>query len=503
METATELVGEIGGYVWYVVFVILLGVGIYLTVRTRAVQWRQLPEMFRVLTDPPGDAEDGKKGISAFRAFTVSAAARVGTGNIAGVAIAISLGGPGAVFWMWLVAAVGGASAFVESLLGQLYKIKAPTGYVGGPAYYMERGLNKRWMGLLFAVIITLTYPFVFNTVQSNSIVDAVSESFAVDISNGGGMGLRIGLGILLVILTALTIFGGIRRISGVTQILVPIMAVAYLLLGLLVVVLNITEVPAMFWLIIQGAFGIKEFVTGGLIGVIIQGMKRGLFSNEAGMGSAPNAGATASVSHPAKQGFVQTLGVYFDTMIVCSVTAFIVLLSNPSYDGRQGASLTQTALSAQLGDWAIHFLTVAIFLFAYSSVIGNYYYGESNIRFLTGSKAVMSVFRVLVLACVFFGAVASLDLVWSLADLFMAFMATLNLIALVLLAGVAAKVLRNYEQQRHEGLEPIFRSGDVPGISGLGAWDGADLVTTQQFWVQRAAAKDQSESEVDAAERR
>jgi alanine or glycine:cation symporter, AGCS family len=483
MDLLTEFVGTLGGWVWNVVFAVLIGVGLYLTARTGVVQLRSIPEMFKVLNDKPGLAEDGKKGISAFRAFTVSAASRVGTGNIAGVAIAISLGGPGAVFWMWVIAGIGAASAFVESLLGQLYKIKAPTGYVGGPAYYMERGIGARWMGLLFAVIITITYGFVFNSVQSNSIVDALGGSFGVDMAAAETLWFRILIGAVLVGLTAAIIFGGIRRISAVSEIVVPIMAVLYIVLGLLVVVLNIGEVPAVLGQILGGAFGIREFVTGGLIGVIIQGMKRGLFSNEAGMGSAPNAGATASVSHPAKQGFLQALGVYFDTWIICSITAFIVLLSNPEFGGREGASLTQSALALQLGEWAVHFLTVAIFLFAFTSVIGNYYYGESNIRFLSGSEAVMTGYRVLVLVFVFGGAVLALDLVWSLADLFMAFMATINLVALVLLAGVATRVLKNYEAQRRQGVEPIFHSGDVPGLSGLGAWDGTDVVTTRAYW--------------------
>ncbi|MEX5303639.1 alanine/glycine:cation symporter family protein [Kocuria sabuli] len=490
MELVTDLVGTLGGWVWNVVFVILIGVGLYLTLRTGVVQLRLVPEMFRVLRDKPGMAEDGKKGISAFRAFTVSAAARVGTGNIAGVAIAISVGGPGAVFWMWFIAGIGAASAFVESLLGQLYKIKAPTGYVGGPAYYMERGIGARWMGLLFAVVITLTYAFVFNSVQSNSIVDALGGSLGIDIAAAEALWFRILVGAVLVGLTAAIIFGGIRRISAVTEVVVPVMAVLYILLGLLVVVLNIGQVPAVFGQIIQGAFGLREFVTGGVIGVLIAGVRRGLFSNEAGMGSAPNAGATASVSHPAKQGFLQALGVYFDTWLVCSITAFIVLLSNPEFGGREGASLTQSALALQLGGWAVHFLTVAIFLFAFTSVIGNYYYGESNIRFLTGSAAAMAAYRVLVLVFVFAGAVLALDLVWSLADLFMAVMATINLVALVLLSGVAVRVLKNYEAQRRQGVEPIFHSGDVPGLSGLGAWDGTDVVTTRAYWDEKALVK-------------
>lgn len=487
MEMLTEGVQSLGGWIWNVVFVVLVGTGLYLTVRTGAVQWRSIPEMFRVLGDPPGEDPDGRKSISSFRAFTVSAASRVGTGNIAGVAIAISLGGPGAVFWMWMIAAIGGASAFAESLLGQLYKRRGHTGYYGGPAYYMTHGLKKRWMGLLFAVIITVTYGFIFNSVQANAIVDSLAGSLQIDTAAAGSLPFKLIVGLAVVVLTSLVIFGGARRISAVTQAIVPVMAVLYVALGLLVVFMNLTEVPGMVADIVLGAFGIREFVVGGFFGVFIQGLRRGLFSNEAGMGSAPNAGASASVSHPAKQGYVQSLGVYFDTWLVCSVTAFIVLLSNPTFgDGAQGAALTQTALGAQLGTWAVHFLTVAIFLFAFSSVIGNYFYGEANIMFMTGSRAVMNVYRLLVLLFVMIGAVAALDLVWALADVFMAFMATINLIALLLLAPVVIKVLRHYQAQRRRGEEPVFHASDIPGLTGLDAWDGSDVITTGAFWTQQ-----------------
>ncbi|NKE10855.1 alanine:cation symporter family protein, partial [Kocuria subflava] len=266
--------------------------------------------------------------------------------------------------------------------------------------------LNAKWMGAWFAVIITITYAFVFNSVQANAIVDSMSSSFGVDVTPGNGMAFKVVVGLLLVILTSLIIFGGIRRISAVTQALVPAMALLYIALGVIVIVMNITEVPAMFMHIIEGAFGIREFVSGGFAAAFMMGLRRGLFSNEAGMGSAPNAGATASISHPAKQGYVQSLGVYFDTLLVCSMTAFIVLLSNPEYGTTQGAALTQTALADQLGTWAIHFLSVAIFLFAYSSVIGNYFYGEANILFLTGSRKAMLAFRLVTLAFVMLGAV-------------------------------------------------------------------------------------------------
>ena len=429
---ATSVVDSIQSWIWEnFLFVALIVVGLFLTIRTRAVQWRSLPEMLRVLTDPSGHEADGRKSISSFRAFTVSAASRVGTGNIAGVAIAIAMGGPGAVFWMWVIAAVGGASAFAESLLGQLYKERGKDSYIGGPAYYMQRGLNARWLGLIFVGFIVLTYSFM-----------------------------------------------------------VPFMAVLYMLLGLFVVVLNVGEIPNVLLMIFQGAFGLREFVVGGTMGAVIWGMKRGLLSNEAGMGTAPNAGATATISHPAKQGYVQALGVYFDTMLVCSVTAFIVLLSNPTYGNKtRGAGLTQDALAHQLGTWATHFLTIAIFLFAFSSVIGNYYYGESNIRFVTEKPGALTAFRLVVLGFVFFGAIASLELVWTTADMLNAGMVIVNLIAVVWLSPKVVAVLKNYERQRKSGVEPIFKASDMPEIKNLAAWDGTDEVTTREFWAERDAA--------------
>ena len=478
MQAFTDAVGFINEYLWYALFVVLVGVGLHQTVRTRAVQIRYLPEMFRVVKEPTSLDENGQKSISSLRAFSISAASRVGTGNIAGVALAISMGGPGAVFWMWMLGLLGGASAFAESTLAQAYKVRKGGEYVGGPAYYMERGLNRRWMGVAFAVIICVTYGFVFNSVQSNSIIDAIGSSLSIAPHTDQRVVLGWIVGVILAIVTGMIIFGGVHKLSGFTVIAVPVMATLYLLLGLVVVILNLDRVPGMFADIVLGAFGIREFVVGTVFGVILQGLKRGLFSNEAGMGSAPNAGAAASVSHPVKQGLVQALGVYFDTLLVCSITAFIVLLSNPSYgDAKRGASLTQSALQGQLGDWALHFLTIAIFLFAFSSVIGNYYYGESNIRFLTTSDAALNVYRLLVCGCVLLGALMSLDVVWGLADIFMGIMAALNLAALLMLTKVTVGLLRNYQQQRREGLEPVFHQDDL-GLPGMGTWDGSDPVT-------------------------
>ncbi|QNV37695.1 alanine/glycine:cation symporter family protein [Rothia terrae] len=485
---ASDVILNITNTIWtYFLFAALIIVGLIITIWTRGIQFRGLGEMFRTLKDPAGTEQDGSKGISAFRAFTVSAASRVGTGNIAGVAIAITMGGPGAVFWMWVIASVGAASAFAESLLGQLYKERGKDSYIGGPAYYMKRGLNAKWLGLIFVAFIVVTYAFVFVAVQTNAIVDATSTSFGVDVTGTNGMGYRLLVGVIIMALTAAIIFGGIRTISSVTEWLVPVMAVLYVGLGLLVVILNIGAIPGMIVEIVQGAFGIREFGVGGLMGALLWGMKRGLLSNEAGMGTAPNAGATAVVSHPAKQGFVQSLGVYFDTILICSITAFVVLIYKPEYGVEaQGASLTQTALASELGGWAVHFLSIAITLFAFSSIIGNYYYGESNIRFVTESRVPMFIFRVIVLFFVFFGAIASLNLLWNTADLLNAGMVVVNLTAVMLLMPKVIKVLKNYEAQRKAGKEPVFHREDLPEAN-LAAWDGRDEIASNEFWETRA----------------
>lgn len=481
MDSAVEAIDAWNGVYWQFMMVLLIGAGLYFCVRTLLVQIRYLPEMFRTLGETPSDISEGVKGISAFKAFTISAASRVGTGNVAGVAVAISLGGPGAVFWMWLLAIVGGATAFVESTLAQVYKSRDKDSYYGGPAYYITRGLGERWrpLALAFAVIITLTYGFVFNAVQSNSITAAVVTS------TDGGMTLRMTIGAVIAALTALVIFGGVRRISGVTQVLVPLMAGAYVLLAVTVLVLNITEVPSMIALIVQHALGIRE-IAGAAVGTaIMQGVRRGLFSNEAGMGSTPNAAATASVSHPCKQGLIQTLGVYFDTLVMCTMTAIIILLSHPTYGGEaEGTSLTQSALAAQVGGWAVHAVTVIIFFLAFSSIIGNYYYAEANIPFLSRSRGLLLGVRAVVVLCVFGGAIGSVPLVWALADVFSALMATINLVAILPLGGVAVALLANYAEQRARGEEPVYHRDDIPDLRGrerIECWDGSDPMTVHQ----------------------
>ncbi|RVW04753.1 alanine/glycine:cation symporter family protein [Rhodococcus spongiicola] len=467
MDASLDAVTRINEIYWYGVIVLLVGLGVYFTVWSRFVQIRLIPDMLRSIVERAGTLPDGTRGISAFRAFSVSAAARVGTGNIIGVGLAISVGGPGAVFWMWAMAVVGAATAFVESTLAQLYKVRDRDGFRGGPAYYMLHGLRRRWMGVIFAVVITLTYGFSWNAVQANAIVDAASESIGFD-----GSGPAAAIGLVVAVLVAVVIFGGFRRISAVSQILVPLVATAYIVLGLLVVALNIGEVPRMFQLIVEDAFGIREVVSGGFAAAFMYGVRRGLFSNEAGMGSAPNAGATAAVSHPVKQGLVQSLGVYFDTLLVCSITAFIILLSDPEYGTPTGASLTQNALAAELGAWTVHFLAIAIFFLAFTSIIGNYYYGEANVEFLTGSPGVLRGYRLLVVACVFGGAIGSLPIVWELADLTMGVMTTVNLLALMPLSGVALALFAHYSRQRAQGIDPVFHRDELPEIRGVQVWE-------------------------------
>ncbi len=431
------------------------------------MQIRYIPEMFRAVVEKPSEIEAGTKGISSFKAFTISAASRVGTGNVAGVAIAISVGGPGAIFWMWMMAMIGGATAFVESTLAQVYKVRDKSSYRGGPAYYIDRALGWKWLSTLFAIMISVTYGFVFNAVQTNSIVAAVETSAGID-----SMVVKIGIGLCIAALTASIIFGGVQRIANVTQAIVPIMAVLYLILAIIVIAMNISQVPVVFSSIISHAFGLREF-TGATIGtVMMQGVRRGLFSNEAGMGSAPNAAATASVSHPVKQGLIQTLGVYFDTWVVCSATAFIILLANPDlHAGKEGIALTQSALSSSVGGWAIHFLTLIILFLAFSSVIGNYYYGESNIGYITkNSLKALNAYRTMVVLFVFGGAIGSIPLVWALADVFSGLLASINIIGIFPLAGVAVMLLKHFNVQRAAGLNPVLRREDLP--RNIKAWD-------------------------------
>lgn len=453
---------------------LLLTVGIFFTISSKFVQLRMLPEMFKTLVEKPETLKNGEKGISPFQAFAISAGSRVGTGNIAGVATAIVLGGPGAVFWMWIIAFIGAASAFIEATLAQVYKVHDKDGgFRGGPAYYITKGLNQKWLGITFAVLITVTFAFVFNTVQSNTIAESLRTQYHIS---------PVITGIILAVITAIIIFGGVRSIATLSSLIVPIMAIVYVGIVLVILLMNFDQIIPMIGTIIKSAFGMEQ-VAGGAVGTaILQGVKRGLFSNEAGMGSAPNAAATAAVPHPVKQGLLQSLGVFFDTMLVCTATAIMILLYSGLKFGEkapQGVEVTQSALNEHLGSPGGIFLTVAITLFAFSSVVGNYYYGQSNIEFLSKNKAILFIFRCLVVVLVFTGAVVKTETVWSTADLFMGLMAIVNLVSIIGLSNIAFAVMKDYIQQKRAGLKPVFKPENLEiNLFGIESWGREDKIS-------------------------
>ena len=468
-----ELITSVNDAVWgYVLIFALVGCGVWFTIKTRFVQFRMVGEMLRLLTDSAVDTVESQvketreakaivrqKHISSFQAFAVSVATRVGTGNLAGVASAIAIGGPGAVFWMWVIALIGSATAFVESTLAQLFKKKHKDSFIGGPAYYIQQGLHKRWMAITFAILITCQFGLSNNSIQANTICGAMQEAFGWEPIWVGGVLAALGLYI---------VFGGIQRIAQVSAVLVPVMAVGYLLLAIVIIVMNIGLIPHVFKLIVLDAFGIEQIAGGGIGATIMNGVKRGLFSNEAGEGSAPNVAATATVTHPVKQGLIQALGVFTDTLLVCSCTAFIILISGLfSVPELNGIALTQSALQSEIGSFGPIFIAIAIFLFAFSSIIGNYYYGEANIRFITSNTKVMTVYRLCSAGVmVIFGAMASFQLVWNIVDFFMAFLTACNLIAIMLLGRYAFRLLDDYRKQKKQGIkEPTFHRSQLPEL--------------------------------------
>lgn len=462
-----KLLAQTNDVLWsYVLVTLLVCCAVYFTFRTRFVQFRMLREMVRLLGDAvPSTGKAKTHHVSSFQAFMVSLASRVGTGNLAGVATAITVGGPGAVFWMWVIALMGSATAFVESTLAQLYKRKAKDSFIGGPAYYMLHGLGQRWMGVLFAILISITFGMAYNSVQSNTITAAWMKAFDVD---------ALWMGIVLTASTLAIIFGGIHRIAKISEAIVPIMALTYIFLALVMIVMNITKVPDVLFAIVEDAFGWHQAVGGGLGATVMQGIKRGLFSNEAGEGSAPNVAATAYVTHPVKQGLIQALGVFTDTLLICSCTAFIILVSGVHTRGNfDGIQLTQEALSTQIGGLGNVFIAIMILMFAFSSIIGNYYYGEANIRFITQRRWVLDAYRVVVGMMVMWGAMMSLDLAWSLADLMMALITFCNLVAIVLLFRQVSFLLKDYRAQKRAGMkDPTFSKEQMPDIKDrLDAW--------------------------------
>ena len=473
-----ELITTVNDVIWsYVLIVALVGCGLWFTWRTKFVQFRMVGEMIRLLTESAVDtvgeqvkdngAEGKKRHISSFQAFAVSVATRVGTGNLAGVATAIAIGGPGAVFWMWLIALVGSATAFVESTLAQLYKQKHKDSFIGGPAYYIQKGLKQRWMAVLFAILITCQFGLSNNSIQANTICGAMQEAFGWS---------PAWVGAALAAMALFIVFGGIQRIAQVSSILVPVMAVGYIILALFIIVTNIHLIPHVFKIIVLDAFGFSQIAGGGIGAAMMNGIKRGLFSNEAGEGSAPNVAATASTTHPVKQGLIQALGVFTDTLLVCSCTAFIILISGLyQVPELNGIALTQSALQSEVGSVGPMFIAVAIFLFAFSSIIGNYYYGEANIRFITPNNTVMTAYRIASAGLmVIFGAIASFELVWNIVDFFMAFLTACNLVAIVLLGRYAFRLLDDYRQQKRQGIkDPVFHRSKLPEIENdIECWD-------------------------------
>ncbi|MBY7732529.1 MULTISPECIES: alanine/glycine:cation symporter family protein [Vibrio] len=460
----TDLINLMNDLLWGSILVYLLvGVGIYFTVRLGFIQFRHFGHMFSVLRN---SRKADSAGISSFQALCTSLAARVGTGNMAGVAVALTAGGPGAIFWMWLIAMLGMATSFAESTLAQLYKTRDNDGnYRGGPAYYMEKGLGMRWMGVLFSIFLIIAFGLVFNAVQANAIASAMNTAFDFE---------RSYVGVGIVIISAFVIFGGIRKIARTAEIIVPVMALAYLAIAIYVMLMNIEKVPEVLALIFKSAFGLQEAAAGGLgyaiAQAMINGIKRGLFSNEAGMGSAPNAAASATPypPHPASQGYVQMLGVFMDTIVICSATVAIILMSGEYVPHGEvtGIELTQRALTAQVGEWGGIFVAVAIFFFAFTSIIANYSYAETNLIFLEhNNKKGLVLFRIVVLGMVMFGSLATLPTVWALADVSMGLMAIVNLVAIILLSGIVIKLAKDYNRQLDAGKVPTFDADDFPEL--------------------------------------
>ena len=466
MNDFFSLIDRLQDFLWtYIVLAMLAGCSLYFTCRLRFVQFRRMGEMCRQLFGSTAAAEDGeRKHVNSFQAFAISLASRVGTGNLAGVASAIAVGGPGAVFWMWMMALMAAGTAFMEATLAQLYKRRGEDSFYGGPAYYMQHGLHCRWLGILFGIGIIVTFGMANQMMQSRTICDAIDAQFGVG---------SIGVAAVLTLLVTGVIFGGVQRISRFSAVVVPVMAVGYLLLAVYILIVNIQQVPAMLALIVRSAFGLEPAM-GGVVGVaVMQGVKRGLFSNEAGEGSAPHAAATASISHPVRQGLLQSLGVFADTLVICTCTAFVILLSGLYNNGEDGSILTGSAMEHHLGIFGRWYLTLIVFLFAFSTIVANYFYGESNIRFITRRRWPIQLFRLLSLLTVFVGGIVTLQQAWSFVDLFMALIVILNLAAVLQLAPYVYRLMDDYFRQRAEGRNPTFHRSMLPEIEAdIECWD-------------------------------
>ncbi len=462
-----EIVSRINDALYsYVLIIILIAGGLYFTVRTKFVQFRMLPEQIRVVTEKP----KGKKGVSSFQALMVSTASRVGTGNIIGVSTALCLGGFGSVFWMWLIAIIGAGSAFVESTLAQIYKKKGPDGSYGGPAYYIETALRCRPLAIVFSVLLVLTYGFGFNMLASYNLQSTFSAYSFYNAKFSPWI-----IGAVLAVLVGYCMFGGGRRVLKVTEILVPVMGILYILVALIAVVMNITSLPSIFGRIFTDAFNVKAIFGGFGGSCVMYGIKRGLFSNEAGVGSAPNASASADVSHPVKQGLVQVLSVFIDTLLVCSATAFMCMCSGiEPTKVLSGAPYVQAALRSIFGGFGPIFITVSMILFAFTTLLGNLYYVNQAISHILGhvpGKLFRYVYYVIASLVIFIGAGLSADLLWNIADITMGGMTVINIPVILILGGYAFKALKNYSEQKKEGKEPVFKAKDIGLTNDLDYW--------------------------------
>lgn len=462
MNTLAERIAAIADSITlYGTLWILVGVGLYLTIRTRGVQLRHFAHMVSVL----GSSRKGSQGgISSFQAFTISLAARVGIGNVFGVAAALLMGGPGAIFWMWIVALVGMATAFFEATLAQIFKVRAEDGtFRGGPAYYILLGMKNPIMAKAFAIITVLTCAFVITSVQSNAIAETMVSSTSTS---------HVMVGALLVAFATPVIFGGIRSVAHVTEWMAPIMATLYVVVVAVIVVMNFSEFGSVLALIVTSAFSAEPLVGGlggGILAAIINGTKRGLFSNEAGQGTAPNAAATATVAHPVRQGLIQSLGVFVDTVIVCTATAFVILIAGPEVWAAPNvnpANLTTLAIAHEVGQWAVIPMALMIFVLAFSSIIAAYVYSEVNMSFVTESPIALFIVRSVSVASIFIGCITALPIVWNSVDIAMAVMTITNLIALVVLAPWGIGALKDYDAQRKSGIaDPVFQGHNNPHL--------------------------------------
>lgn len=463
MELFKSIISTVNGYLYYpVLIIILLACGFYFTIKTGLIQVSLFSNAIKVVGEKPA----GKDDVSSFQALMVSTASRVGTGNIVGVSNAICLGGPGAVFWMWIIAIIGGASAFIESTLAQIFKKKAKDGSsYGGPSYYIEEGLGSRKLGVIFAIALILTYAIGFNMLASFNLQDSFK---AYNFYQKGKTSWIIGA--ILAVIAGYCILGGGKRIIKYTSIIVPVMGIVYVFMSLFMIVINYKNIGPMFKMIVDDAFNFKA-IFGGVAGsAMVEGIKRGLYSNEAGMGSAPNAAASAIVSHPVKQGLVQMISVFIDTLIICTSTAFMALVSGvaPSEE-LAGAGFVQEALSTVIGPFGYVFITVCLGLFAFTTLLGNLYYCESCLAYLKGevlSNKSMVIYRLIAIAMIFLGAGMEMDFAWNLADLFMGIMAIINIFSIFILGKYSLRALSDYRSQIKANKDPVFLAENI-GLDG------------------------------------